>query len=106
MAATALEWAERYRVEDIAVVSSIEHWDPEARRLERIRRTLDDKCPKLAAWTNDGRTSVLALESNDIQLSNAFVISDAVQQALKARNDQPDVVVLSRPTSRPCRDGC
>ena len=29
------------------------------------------------AWIKDGRTSVLALESNDIQLSNAFVISDA-----------------------------
>jgi predicted nucleic acid-binding protein len=26
-AATALEWAGRYRVEDIAVVTSIEHWD-------------------------------------------------------------------------------
>jgi predicted nucleic acid-binding protein len=26
-AATALEWAEGYRVEDIAVVTSIEHWD-------------------------------------------------------------------------------
>jgi predicted nucleic acid-binding protein len=25
--ATALEWASRYRVEDIAVVASIEHWD-------------------------------------------------------------------------------
>ncbi len=69
--------------------------DPEARRLERIRRALHDKCPKLKQWSaDDGRTSVLALESNDIQLSNAFVISDAVQQALKERNDQPDVVVL------------
>ena len=26
-AATALEWAERYRIEDIALVASIEHWD-------------------------------------------------------------------------------
>jgi predicted nucleic acid-binding protein len=26
-AATALEWAGRYRVEDIAVVTSVEHWD-------------------------------------------------------------------------------
>lgn len=25
--ATALEWSERYRVEDTAVVASIEHWD-------------------------------------------------------------------------------
>jgi hypothetical protein len=69
--------------------------DPEARRFERIRRALDAKCPKLKKWTADnGRTSVLALESNDIQLSNAFVISDAVQHALQERDDQPDVVVL------------
>jgi hypothetical protein len=69
--------------------------DPEARRLDRIHRALDDKCEKLALWSpKDGRTSVLALESNDIQLSNAFVISDAVQTALKDRKDQPDVVVL------------
>ena len=26
-AATTLEWADRYRVEDVAVVASIEHWD-------------------------------------------------------------------------------
>jgi predicted nucleic acid-binding protein len=25
--ATALEWAERYRVEDIAVIASVQHWD-------------------------------------------------------------------------------
>jgi hypothetical protein len=37
---------------------------------------------------------VLALESNDIQLSNAFVISDAVQRAVKEHNDQPDIVLL------------
>jgi hypothetical protein len=68
--------------------------DADVRRLERIRRALDDKCPKLAMWTKDGQISVLALESDDIQLSNAFVISDAVQKALQERNDQPDIVVL------------
>jgi predicted nucleic acid-binding protein len=26
-AATALKWAERYRVDDVTVVASIEHWD-------------------------------------------------------------------------------
>jgi hypothetical protein len=69
--------------------------DPDARRLARIQRALDDKCKKLASWAKkDGRTSVLALESNDIQLSNASVIYDAVRQALEARDDEPDVVVL------------
>jgi hypothetical protein len=68
--------------------------DPELRRLERICRALDDKCPKLAVWARDGRTSVLALESNDIQLSNAFVIADTLKHALRERDDQPDVIVL------------
>lgn len=76
--------------------------DPEARRLERIRRALHDKCKKLASWSkNDGRTSVLALESNDIQLSNAFVISDAVRRAIQERSDQPDIVVLVETDTEP-----
>jgi len=76
--------------------------DPEKRRLERIRRALADKCDKLASWAKiDGRTSILALESNDIQLSNAFVINDAVQQAVKECKDQPDIVVLVETDTTP-----
>ena len=69
--------------------------DPETLRVERIRRALDSKCPKLKTWSaaND-RTSVLALESNDIQMSNAFVIYDAAKRALMERPDQPDIVIL------------
>lgn len=48
----------------------------------------------MAAWAGDGRTSVLVLEANDIQLSNAFVVFGAFKQAIAERNDQPDVVVL------------
>ncbi|HEY9463662.1 MAG TPA: hypothetical protein VIR54_11270 [Vicinamibacterales bacterium] len=43
---------------------------------------LEDKCPKLAAWAADGRTSVLVLEPNDIQLSNVFVAFDAFKTAI------------------------
>jgi hypothetical protein len=68
--------------------------DDEGLRLQRMQRALNDKCPKLAAWTGDGRTSVLVLEANDIQLSNAFVAFDAFKQAIVDRNDQPDVVVF------------
>jgi hypothetical protein len=70
------------------------HGDPAALRLARIRRALEEKCPKLKTWSGDGRTSVLALESDDFQLSNVFVIYEAVVRALKERNDLPDVVVL------------
>ena len=69
--------------------------NPEELRLQRIRRAFDAKCPKLKAWSADyGRTSILALESNDLQLSNAFSIYEAAQRALNERNDQPDIVVL------------
>jgi len=74
--------------------------DGEDLRLQRMRRALNDKCPKLAAWCGDGRTSVLVLEANDIQLSNAFVAFDAFKQAIAERNDQPDIVVFVE------TDGC
>jgi hypothetical protein len=59
-----------------------------------MRRALNDKCPKLATSAADGRTSVLVLEANDIQLSNAFVAFDAFRRALAEREDQPDIVVF------------
>lgn len=43
----------------------------------------------------DGRTSVLVLEANDIQLSNAFVGFDAFKQAIAERDDKPDIVVTA-----------
>jgi hypothetical protein len=39
-------------------------------------------------------TSVLALEANDIQLSNVFVAFAAFKQALAERDDQPDIAVF------------
>jgi hypothetical protein len=68
--------------------------DGEDLRLQRMRRALNDKCPKLATWAGDGRTSVLVLEADDIQLSNAFVAFDAFRRAIAERNDQPDIVVF------------
>lgn len=68
--------------------------DGEDLRLQRMRRALSDKCPKLATWCLDGRTSVLVLEANDIQLSNAFVGFDAFKQAIAERDDKPDIVVF------------
>lgn len=68
--------------------------DEDDLRLLRMRRALEDKCPKLAAWAVDGRTSVLALEADDIQLSNASVAFAAFRKAIGERVDQPDVVVF------------
>jgi hypothetical protein len=63
-------------------------------RLQRMRRALNDKCPKLSAWSADGRTSILILEANDIQLSNASLAFHAFRDAVTERSDQPDVVVF------------
>jgi hypothetical protein len=63
-------------------------------RLERMRRALTDKCPKLAAWAADGRKSVLVLEADDIQLSNSEVAYEAFKQAIAEHKDQPDIVVF------------
>lgn len=68
--------------------------DGEDLRLQRMRRALNDKCPKLATWSADGRTSILILEANDIQLSNASTAFHAFRRAVAERSDQPDVVVF------------
>jgi hypothetical protein len=68
--------------------------DGDALRLDRLQRAFAEKLPKLRNWAADGRTSVLVLESDDIQLANVFAIFSAVKQALEAHSDQPDMIVL------------
>ena len=75
--------------------------DPEELRLERVRRALDAKCPKLASWAREGRTSILIIEADDIQHSNVFVVYEAVARALRERSDQPDIVVLVETDGHP-----
>jgi hypothetical protein len=90
-----LELYLRHKDSSALILYSDIEGDPDELRLGRIRRALDAKCPKLKAWSDatDG-TSVLVLESNDIQLSNGFKIYDAVERALRERVDQADIVVL------------
>jgi hypothetical protein len=56
--------------------------DGEDLRLQRMRRALNDKCPKLSAWAGESGISVLVREANDIQLSNASVAFDAFRAAI------------------------
>lgn len=84
-----------------AFVHCVIEGDGDELRLARMRRALNDKCPKLAAWAADGRTSVLVLEANDIQLSNVFVAYQAFEQALAERTDAPDMVVLVETDGNP-----
>ena len=75
--------------------------DAEDLRLHRMRRALSDKCPKLAAAAVDGFASVLVLEANDIQLSNAFVAFDAFKKAISGRSDQPYIVIFVETDASP-----
>jgi hypothetical protein len=68
--------------------------DGPALRLDRVRRAFDDKCPKLAAWAGKDAVALLILEADDIQLSNVFLVSDAVQTVIAERSDLPDVIVF------------
>ena len=63
-------------------------------RLKRVRRAFSGKCPKLAAWSGDGRVSVLVLEANDIQLSNVGLVWEAVKQVISERTDIPDLIIF------------
>jgi uncharacterized protein (DUF2249 family) len=75
--------------------------NPEELRLERVRRALDAKCPKLANWAREGRTSILIIEADDVQHSNVFVVYEAVARALRERSDQPGIVVLVETDGHP-----
>ena len=68
--------------------------DVEPSRLDRVRRALGAKCPKLKDACGDGRVAVLALESNDIALANYNVVGLAVKEALAERSDSPNIVFV------------
>jgi len=68
--------------------------DLEEKRRERIRKALDEKCPKLCKAKGENRISILLLESDDIFLGNDLEIAEIVTQELAVRNDAPDEVYL------------
>ena len=65
-------------------------------RRERIGSAFEKKFPKLhtAKTQNAKSRSILILESNDIALSNHHLISEAVVDELKKRQDIPDDIYL------------
>ena len=63
-------------------------------REARLRRALQDKCPKLHRCRAGGARTVLVLESNDLPFSNAIDILEALAPALDERGDTPHEVYL------------
>ncbi len=69
--------------------------DVETRRLDRLRKALADKCPKLAGWKAEhGARTVLIFEQNDIQLTNAHNVTDVLLVAEKEISNRADEVFL------------
>lgn len=67
----------------------------QAARQQRIQRACQKKFGKLAAWKNDsGARTVLVLEDNDLQLTNAVLISNAVLAAERVVLNRPDEIYL------------
>jgi len=83
-------------------ISRSEPDELEKQRRLRIRRALDDKCPKLQKERGNDRISVLILESDDMALANHAVIAQAVILELSDRKvDLPDEVYLIETEIKP-----
>jgi hypothetical protein len=68
--------------------------DLEAKRIERISKALERKCPKLNKARGYSRVSILLLEADDISLGNHLLIGKALKSALLPRRDVPDDIYL------------
>jgi hypothetical protein len=71
------------------VISRLAPEGYEELRVDRIRRSFNAKCPKLERCRTEGARPVLALESNDISLTNHVLVGDAVEKVLAERSDAP-----------------
>jgi hypothetical protein len=63
----------------------------EQSRIDRIRKSVEKKFPKLAAWKRDHKArTILVLEDNDIQLTNEAIVTETFLPLAMARQDRPD----------------
>jgi hypothetical protein len=64
-------------------------------RVDRMKRAIDKKFPKLAGWKRDeGARTILVLEDNDIQLTNPSIVADTFLPLAEASQDRPDETYL------------
>jgi len=68
--------------------------DLQEKRRQRIRKALEEKCPKLYRARVDTRNSILLLECADIFLGNDLEIAEVVTEEVSLRNDAPDEIYL------------
>jgi hypothetical protein len=65
----------------------------QAREL-RVQKACIDKFPKLAAWRQTGARTVLVLEENDIFLTNAQNVYEALAKVEQEFSNRPDEIYL------------
>lgn len=87
-------WAEPETVHGRLFISRIAPQDYESLRIERMKKALTKKLPKLKVWKDSGARSVLVVENGDFALSNHVVILDSAEAALAGRSDGPDELWL------------
>ncbi len=67
----------------------------EQQRAARLKTASECKSPKLAKWKRDsGARTVLVLEEDDLQLTNHFLVADALVPAEATTPDAPDEVFM------------
>jgi len=66
------------------------------KRRERIRKALEEKCPKLQKAKGDKRTSILIFELDDISLGSHVSVGECLMEELPLRDDPPDEIYLVR----------
>ena len=73
---------------------TLESFDRDVARADRIRRACDKKFPKLDAWKKSaGAKTILVLEDNDIQFTNQSVVAETLLPFVKA-GQSPDEIWL------------
>lgn len=74
----------------------------ERERLRRIRVALDAKLPKLRSEKENGRVSVLVLESDDLPNANHALIAEALRAGIREYGDDvPDEIYLVETEQEP-----
>ncbi len=91
----------RFKADSRLILYSDIEGDADQLRADRVRVAFDTKCPKLAFWAKDWPTSILILEADDSQHSDAAHVIQATRTAIEARNDPPDVIVLVETDASP-----
>ena len=74
------------------IVSRLAPQNHECLRKDRIKRSLDDKCPKLGECKAEGAITVLILENVDMSLTNHARVANVLEELAASRIDLPDEI--------------